>query len=987
MLRIHEFSTGIKPQEDPQYGWISLGFTGKYMNQTLSPIPSNVERAIANKLFAVTEGAEIDKPALIGRVVPETSDTPMAWAVIAVITRGRDDGGRPLSAYRYFLCEGAENLLTILRWMIDYSNQHQDQPPAFNPLERRPIGGATQVDPQQLPALPVDQAKSMIQAGQLPSDGVLSSKYSCSDIHVLANHLAKNSDNPAVAWAYNVETLTKPHSFTLICAANQQAYDRIKRLRASQPSPVITAGIDEQRLKSAIKTLMSSSAIKQDAVNIIASEINNPNLQEKEWRSLLDSQGANNAIRKKIYSPQMAYLLALMVMIPEALPEYLGWLNLKPGKSPDNEHQKLSIKRIDELYELFPKTKKTYLDHKLIDGAKVAIVDFLKHRRDAKPDLLMQLLGAESPLLWRRYFNYILSEIKTDVSNISKHFLSSAPKRKPIQTLYPSQSHSVTEPVQGKSKPSFQYNFDESIWKELIDVWQRYASSRHRSTSYYKNFAKILFDLGKTYGNSSLDIKKNAYRLSAYFHQISDEKVAPEVFDKAFSKTSDSEVQVTGSQGNLRTAVNYLNLPIKRKETIPWCIIAAAILITLAALGWGFKWTYDQGQNNFQNTIAAKAANQKDGLETTRKSLLEVRERVNKYASTSRKPEKIKLEAIEKIIIQVICAGKKEDLEFKTLENYQQELKSQRKEIQKLEQQMANIIYRYEIQDEQFQFMNNRAGIVTPGEIDYLTQQVIIQLRKEELDRFPDTRKVIKTTVEELEKSAIDQNKELKSDEIKDKIAQALKDIFYNNSLQYGVAIKDEAGHDEFKKNKEIIRWIDTIYLYKRSKESKNPGGFISIEDKAIPALIKTDIRAKLPDLFKETSAPQPTGSAEPNAVDDQTWLKTAKTAPNLKSTRQALNGIVGRLSQELADQQPRSGRQAEKPRKRVISELQNTLGVLSYKDVIENPKQEIDPENWLQGIYDYQEEVGLTPDGVISPGGDTAQKLEQDLKTALRLQ
>lgn len=102
-IKIHEFSTGIRPERTAEGGWVSRGFTGQYMNITLASVPPAVERSIANREFAVTEGASSDRPAIIGRVVGSGED---AWSVVAVVTRGRDEIGRSLSVYRYFLSQG-----------------------------------------------------------------------------------------------------------------------------------------------------------------------------------------------------------------------------------------------------------------------------------------------------------------------------------------------------------------------------------------------------------------------------------------------------------------------------------------------------------------------------------------------------------------------------------------------------------------------------------------------------------------------------------------------------------------------------------------------------------------------------------------------------------------------------------------------------------------------------------------------------------------
>ena len=85
MVEIHEFSTGIRFQQTSQSpnGWVSLGFLGQYMNVTCDLIPNDIERAIANKLFAVSEGASSEKPAIIGRVINN-------YSVVALVSKGWD---------------------------------------------------------------------------------------------------------------------------------------------------------------------------------------------------------------------------------------------------------------------------------------------------------------------------------------------------------------------------------------------------------------------------------------------------------------------------------------------------------------------------------------------------------------------------------------------------------------------------------------------------------------------------------------------------------------------------------------------------------------------------------------------------------------------------------------------------------------------------------------------------------------------------------
>ncbi|MFM5889239.1 MAG: hypothetical protein ACKOQS_13265, partial [Dolichospermum sp.] len=136
IIEIHEFSTGIRPQQTVD-GWVSLGFTGQYMNVTTERIPEVIERSIANREFAVAEGASSDQPAIIGRVLKTGENT---FSVLAIVTRGRDEKGRSASMYRYFFTQGKEkdaflNLRYILAWW-----ESQETPPRFNPFDIQEVG-------------------------------------------------------------------------------------------------------------------------------------------------------------------------------------------------------------------------------------------------------------------------------------------------------------------------------------------------------------------------------------------------------------------------------------------------------------------------------------------------------------------------------------------------------------------------------------------------------------------------------------------------------------------------------------------------------------------------------------------------------------------------------------------------------------------------------------------------------------------------------
>ncbi|NER52800.1 MAG: hypothetical protein F6J92_40420, partial [Symploca sp. SIO1A3] len=330
-VKIHEFSTGIRAKIGSDGSWVSLGFTGQYMNATME-VPYCVERSIANKEFAVAEGAASDRPAVIGRVVLG-NEGKSDWSVVAVVSKGWDEKGRSASFYRYFLCEGRDSIWTILAW-----------------IKARGLGGVifNPSQPVSNPHTPpIKSKKSELPAALLSrsaSPPILiepNQQYNWEDIHALAE--SKASEQP-VSWAYNVEALEQPWRFLVIQAASNSAYELLSRAIVNQPkikTPVIA---DEQALKSAIKSLMGSATPKQEAVETIVEALANNPITEEYWETLFNSQGAKNALMQKISSPQMVRLLLLRALVlPDTFPEYLDWLQLEANLKKRGINQQLQV--------------------------------------------------------------------------------------------------------------------------------------------------------------------------------------------------------------------------------------------------------------------------------------------------------------------------------------------------------------------------------------------------------------------------------------------------------------------------------------------------------------------------------------------------------------------------------------------------------------------------------------------------------------------
>ena len=500
-IEIHEFSTGIHVQERAN-GWVSLGFTGKYMNATINPIPPVVERSIANQEFALTEGSSTEKPAIIGRIVGSGDDV---WSVMAVVTRGQDETGRSAAFYRYFLCQGDHNLRFILAWW------EQNQKPTFNPLDfqdspflfMRESGQPHLTKEDE--SLPFAQDQAIV----LPAENQ-------HDLYTL-NALAITKFNKSkkvlpVAWAFNVEALEKPERFQVIQPASQKAYEGLKRAIANAGQVVSAINVDEAALKSAIRSLINSSTVKPEVVEEIVKGLENKEVTAEYWEKLFNAQGAEQAIRQKIYSPQMVRLITLRAMVnPKTLPQFLAWLNIQGGRKPD-QHQTISLELQKAIRGLLPKEQ-------LAKGIKYLLLDLLNQKISV--DSLCWLLTTNGSA-WIYAQKQFIADIQADLQLIDDHF--SSPKTAYKSSSYPNpnsvfptsssvgsendlQLHHLQPPIK---KDSWQNNFkcQKQIWATLISNWQGIRQGYYRGEE-YQPFAELFK-------------KFRQYDLAAYFYQVSD---------------------------------------------------------------------------------------------------------------------------------------------------------------------------------------------------------------------------------------------------------------------------------------------------------------------------------------------------------------------------------------------------------------------------------------------------------------------------------
>ena len=510
-IEIHEFSTGIHVQERAN-GWVSLGFTGQYMNATINPIPPVVERSIANQEFALTEGSSTEKPAIIGRIVGSGDDV---WSVMAVVTRGQDEVGRSAAFYRYFLCQGDHNLRFILAWW------EQNQKPTFNPLDFQDSPFLFMKESGQPHLTKEDESLPFAQdqAIVLPAEN----QHDLYTLNALAiTKFNKSKNGLPVAWAFNVEALEKPERFQVIQPASQKAYEGLKRAIANAGQVVSAINVDEAALKSAIRSLINSSTVKPEVVEEIVKGLENKEVTAEYWEKLFNAQGAEQAIRQKIYSPQLVRLITLRAMVnPKTLPQFLAWLNIQGGRKPD-QHQTISLELQKAIRGLLPKEQ-------LAKGIKYLLLDLLNQKISV--DSLCWLLTTNGSA-WVYAQRQFIADIQADLQLIDDHF--SSPKTASKSSSYPNpnsvfpssssvgsendlQLHHVQPPIK---KDSWQNNFkcQKQIWATLINSWQGIRQGYYRGEE-YQPFAE-LFD------------KFRQYDLAAYFYQVSDGIVDKDLYDE-----------------------------------------------------------------------------------------------------------------------------------------------------------------------------------------------------------------------------------------------------------------------------------------------------------------------------------------------------------------------------------------------------------------------------------------------------------------------
>ncbi len=546
-IEIHEFSTGIRPEKTAN-GWVSRGFTGQYMNATIDPIPYAVERSIANKEFAVAEGTYSEQPAVIGRVVGSGES---AWSVIAIVTRGKDEKGRSVSLYRYFLCEGDGHLSDILTWIEDYGSM-----PVFNPFETKIVGKpniSRKIIVTSSRSVYISTFNSNVSSEEFlqPCISHVSSEslpvivppgeYKEQELNQLAKRVA-DEHHQSVAWAFNVEALEQIGRFQVIKAASQKAYELLSKAKDNATKYSIQVVVeDEEMIKSAMRGLINSSTVKPQYIEDIANSLKLENDQacEKYWRDIFDGQGATNALKQGIYSPQMVRLLMLRaIVLPYTLPEYLNWLE-KGNKQSDL--YTVAFEFESQISKSLTPSIKTNITANISEGLQILLPSLLN--KEVSNEAVNKLLASNNGL-WRKLCDPFIENIDNDLNLMHK---------------IASKQQNLSFNLKGKSWIN--------IWQELRICWREPDSPLLEK---YQSFAKVFSTLNK-------------FKISAFFYHVAKGEVPKEIFAQLQSYGWRTTVyKVTVKREVAISELLWLTISKLGSKIVPVAIVIPLVLVSLS---------------------------------------------------------------------------------------------------------------------------------------------------------------------------------------------------------------------------------------------------------------------------------------------------------------------------------------------------------------------------------------------------------------------
>ncbi|MBW4676614.1 MAG: hypothetical protein KME52_22150 [Desmonostoc geniculatum HA4340-LM1] len=496
---IHQFSTGIDVESTEDGQWLSLGFTGRWKNETHT-VPTNIELAVKKDNFKGRSGLN---PAIIGRVV--TGGKNEFWSVVAVVTKGRDKT-RTFSVYRYFWCQGQDNLCLIVGWLLE-----QNQIPTFNPFESsNPVylqeenvkkyrEEANHLD-KWISTEPTFQSFFRESLPRFFKHNQYNNNTQLPVIDRLANKIA-NNNKCLTSWAFQVENLNQPEEFLIIQTASFEAYNKLQSVAVSPAPIVVVEPTLETNLKSVIQDLKDSKLTNKVFLKLeyVLSQLNNiPNSKEL-LDKIFEDLGAIDALEEQMYQSGRVELVTMRaILIPETLvQDYVYYAHIE---SNIDSHKFSS---------LIPWNKKKHTIKPESLNFQSKLRDTLKNNINSYPQLRQKLEEGIFIAIEELVFGKLSKEAVSWLLTSKESFLGIFPQEEFLQILSNevSEIYELNKQIKAGNPPVNQQRLVRKLWADLENGY--YGKLQYQN--HYKPLADILLELGN-------------YELAYYFYKVSNTK-------------------------------------------------------------------------------------------------------------------------------------------------------------------------------------------------------------------------------------------------------------------------------------------------------------------------------------------------------------------------------------------------------------------------------------------------------------------------------
>jgi len=231
-------------------------------------------------------------------------------------------------------------------------------------------------------------------------------------IHQLAQEKSKVLGNQLIAWAYNVEGLTKPHDFLVIYSASSQADQYLQQFFQV-----------EYQILTVIRNWINQAHIQQNDIVIINNALNELTNYNKEfWQQLIFNNLGIKDINDQ-YNPYNIRLYLLYSLIfPREFSNFLKWLHKKNnGKNLNAEHYQIAIEFSQKLQSTLTSSNQLEpLQTQAFQGIDLIITNLVNLNNGINNSLLADWLILDQMGIWGQiYHQFYKKELWNDIEQIA----------------------------------------------------------------------------------------------------------------------------------------------------------------------------------------------------------------------------------------------------------------------------------------------------------------------------------------------------------------------------------------------------------------------------------------------------------------------------------------------------------------------------------------------------------------------------------------